>query len=242
MNSSSFITSRRRNSDLVARTQASIITDALRQDIIAGVFPPDSKLKLRELSERYAVGTIPLREALSRLAMSGFVDVEDQRGFRVAGISEAELSDITNVRQRLEADALRDSIKHGDVNWETELMSANHRLSRIPMLLKEPVEILNPEWEKAHCALHDALLAGSTSNWLQKLSALLREQTSRYRQLSLRAEKSNFRDVTKEHQQIVDAALKRDAEKACLLLHDHFATTTRLALDNAKLYNHNVID
>ncbi|MFH1989950.1 MAG: GntR family transcriptional regulator [Pseudomonadota bacterium] len=222
--------SRRRNSDLAVRTQASILTDSVRQDIIAGVFPPDSKLKLRELSERYGVGVIPLREALSRLAMSGFVDAEDQRGFRVAGVSEAELLDITQVRQRLEADALRDAIEHGDINWETELMSASHRLSRIPMMLTDPEVVLNPEWERAHDAFHAALLSGSTSNWQLKLAALLREQTARYRQLSLRAEKSYVRDVTQEHLRIVDAALARDADKACELLKEHFATTTRLAL------------
>lgn len=226
--------SRRRNGDLAVRTQASILTDAIRRDIIAGVFPPDSKLILRELSERYEVGVIPLREALSRLAMSGFVDAEDQRGFRVAGVSEAELLDITRVRQSLEADALRDAILHGDINWETELMSASHRLSRIPMMLTTPEVALNPEWEKAHDAFHAALLSGSTSNWLIKLSGLLREQTARYRQLSLRAEKSNARDVTQEHLRIVEAALDRDADKACELLKDHFAMTTRLALGKSK--------
>lgn len=227
-------TRRRSGADATVRTQASILTDTVRQDIIAGVFPPDSKLKLRELSERYGVGVIPLREALSRLAMSGFVEAEDQRGFRVAGVSEAELRDITRVRQSLESDALRDAIAHGDINWETELMSASHRLSRIPMRLTEPEEMMNPEWERAHDAFHAALLSGARSSWLLKLSALLREQTARYRQLSLRAEKSHMRDVGKEHQEIVDAALARDADKACALLAEHFELTTRLALGSSR--------
>jgi len=208
----------------------------VRRDIISGVFEPGTKLVLRELSERYGVGVIPLREALSRLAMSGFVDAEDQRGFRVAGVSPAELTDLTNIRKQLEADALRDSIEHGDINWETDLMTASHRLSRIPMRLEGSEESLNPAWEEAHDAFHETLLSGAESLWLRRLCGLLREQTARYRQLSVRAEKSAVRDVREEHQKIVDAALNRDAATACGLLVKHFEKTTELALAKSRVF------
>src|SRR5437868_3130590 len=76
------------------RTLASILTESIRSDIITGALQPGLRLKLRELAERYQAGVNPLREALSRLALSGFVEAEDQRGFRVTGMSEAELRDL----------------------------------------------------------------------------------------------------------------------------------------------------
>ena len=50
------------------RTQASLLTDTVLDDIIAGRLLPGAKLKLKELAERYDTGVNPLREALSRPA------------------------------------------------------------------------------------------------------------------------------------------------------------------------------
>ncbi|SMF49183.1 FCD domain-containing protein [Pseudogulbenkiania subflava] len=219
----------RSHEEAQTKTLASILTESIRQDIIAGVFLPQSKLKVRELSERYGAGAIPLREALSRLVMSGFVEAEDQKGFRVAGISEAELLDITRIRQWIESEALRDSILHGDLDWESNLLSASHRLSHLALRNPENGEI-NPQWDHAHDALHSALISACTSPWLIKLSGLLREQTGRYRHISIQAESAKARDLQTEHKEIVNAALERDADRACALLAEHFALTSQLVL------------
>lgn len=212
-----------------SKTQASMLTDSIRQDIIAGVFQPRSKLKMRELTERYGVGVIPLREALSRLTMSGFVTVEDQKGFRVASVSETELLDITQVRQKIETDALRNSIEHGNLEWESSLLSAAHRLNNLALRTPES-EGVNPQWDLAHDAFHSALLGACSSPWLIKLSEMLREQTGRYRHLSVKAESAANRDLAGEHQAIAKAVLDRDADTACRLLAEHFALTTKLVL------------
>src|SRR5690606_39943953 len=93
-----------------ARTTASSLQLAIRQDLINGVFPAGTKLRIRELAERYDVGTIPLREALSRLCNTGFIDAIDQQGFRVSGVSDEGLHDITQTRQKLESLARREGL------------------------------------------------------------------------------------------------------------------------------------
>ncbi|NMG49847.1 FCD domain-containing protein [Azoarcus communis] len=221
------------NGSTGVRTQASVLTDVVRQDIIVGTLVPGSKLKLRELSERYKVGTIPLREALSRLAMSGFVEAEDQRGFRVARTSPEELLDIAWVRQRIESDALRDAIEYGDLNWESGVLAAFHRLSRIPIEVPGGSCGLNPEWEHAHEVFHLAMLSGCRSKWLLRLASTLREQSARYRYLAALSSESSERNVHQEHEAITTAVLARDADRACELLSVHLATTARQALAHA---------
>ena len=211
------------------RTQASIVTDWIRSDIIAGVFPPGSKLLLRALSERYGVGTIPLREALSRLAMAGFVSVVDQRGFRVAQASKDELFDIMRVMSIIEAEALEDSIAHGDLAWEGKIVSAFHQLNRLPMLNEKMPGTMNPKWEVAHDAFHTALLSACTSPWLLRLAATLRGHSARYRFLSVNAMEMGARDINAEHTAILDATLKRDVRAATNALVEHLITTARLA-------------
>lgn len=217
--------------DLGGRTWASILEQTVREDIISGKLPAGSKLRLKELAERYQAGVIPLREALSRLCTTGFVLAIDQKGFRVADLSPEELLDITRVRQQIETSALRDAIETGDIAWEGEVVAAHFRLTRIPMVLRGRDGALNPEWEEAHAAFHGVLIAGCKSPWMRRFSTVLRDQTARYRFLSLSVPKAErSRDVAAEHEAIVNAIVERNANKACRLLSDHFQATTNLVL------------
>ena len=182
------------------------------------------------MATRYDAGVIPLREALSRLAMTGFVNVEDQRGFSVTGVSARALRDITETRQRVETDALRNAIANGGIDWESQVVSCFHRMSKLPMLKADGSGDVNPAWEEEHDLFHATLLSGCTSSWLLRFCHILRDQYSRYRLLSVRQEGELQRDILAEHKAILDATLARDADQACALLSQHFEETMRLVL------------
>ncbi|QBR01649.1 GntR family transcriptional regulator [Paraburkholderia pallida] len=215
-----------------SRTMASVLADAILQDIVTGALPPGSKLKIRELADRYQAGVIPLREAVSRLAMSGFVEAEDQRGFRVTQVSREDLEDVTSVRQCIESEALRDAIESGNLEWEGAVLSAFHQVNSLPTVIGDPPR-MNPAWERAHDHFHTTLLAGCRSKWLKHFAATLRTQTARYRHMSLRSVHAVERNVAKEHEDIVKAVLARDPDLACQLLSQHFAVTTHLVLERS---------
>jgi DNA-binding GntR family transcriptional regulator len=150
--------------------------------------------------------------------------------------------DITSTRIFVEQEALRRSIALGDVAWESELIALHHRLARLRMLRNDE-EGLTPEWEKAHAQFHEALLAACDSKWLLSMASMLRDQTARYRHLSIRtpakgpdsgsAYPPQQRDVHAEHQMLLEAVLDRDAARAGALLADHFNTTTQLVMRTA---------
>ena len=102
----------------------------LRADILAGILPPATPLRLRMLADRYSIGATPLREALSRLAAQGVVVSEGQRGFSVPPVTRAHLIDITQSRQLVEPEALRLAMQHGDAAWEDEIVASFHLLKR----------------------------------------------------------------------------------------------------------------
>lgn len=214
-----------------SRTMASVLADTILRDIVSGALAPGSKLKIRELADRYQAGVIPLREAVSRLAMSGFVEAEDQRGFRVTPVSRADLEDITSVRQCIESEALRDAIESGNLEWEASVLAAFHLVNSLPTVIDEPPR-MNPDWERAHDHFHATLLAGCRSKWLRHFAATLRTQTARYRHQSLRSQHADARDVGREHEDIMKAVIARDADRACELLRAHFAATARLVLED----------
>lgn len=193
---------------------------------------------VKDLSERYDVSLIPMREALSRLSSSGFVEARDQQGFRVSDVSASDLADITRARILIESEALELSLRYGDVAWESQLVAAHHRLSRLPVLDSTTPGHLSAEWDEAHMAFHHALISACGSPVLLELASNLRQRSTRYRHVSVTADASaprapraaKARNVPAEHQALVDAALARDSGRAIGLLQSHFEQTVELAL------------
>ncbi len=191
-------------------------------------------MKIGELCQALSVSLSAVREALSRLTSEGLVVAEPQRGFRVAPISADELRDLTDVRAQIEGLCLERVIAVGDVAWESQLVAAFHRLSRTPEREPEDPQRMNEAWSAAHAAYHEALVGACDSPWLLRLRALLYAQSERYRRLSVPLAKI-ARDLNREHQEIMEATLARDAGRARALMTQHIELTTRTLLEQSWL-------
>lgn len=75
---------------------------ALRDAILAGELAAGAHLGEVELAERLGLSRTPVREALTRLAAEGLVDLHAHRGARVARFSVDDLDGIFDVRLALE--------------------------------------------------------------------------------------------------------------------------------------------
>ena len=204
--------------------------ETLRADLLACRIVPGSRLKMQELCTSLSVSLGAIREALSRLTSDGLVVAEPQRGFRAAPISLADLRDLTMVRIEVESLCLRRAIEVGTVEWEAGLVAAFHLLSRTPERAAADPMRSDDAWAAAHAAFHAALVEGGDSPWLLRLHGQLYAQSERYRRLSIPLDNGG-RDVGMEHRAILDAVLKRDAEKAVELLTSHLNATTEILLE-----------
>src|SRR5436309_7305805 len=101
----------------------------IRTDIVFGRLRPGQKLRLEGLKEDYGVSVSTLREILNRLAAEGFVLAEGQRGFEVAPVSIQNLRELAQLRILLEHHAMTESFRSGDMAWESQLVSAHHKLA-----------------------------------------------------------------------------------------------------------------
>ncbi len=213
------------NGDATARPQTltSALVDRLRFDIIEGGLTPGQRLKLNDLGQRYDVGVVALREALSRLASKGLVVVTDQKGFSVLGVSREDFLDLIETRVSIDSLALRASIAKGGVDWEAGIQAARHSLSRAGRGHE-----LEERWENAHLGFHEALVAAAGSRRLLDIRRALADQTARYRRLSLAV--PGPRDIQGEHEAIADAALARDADRACELLSSHLRLPAQILI------------
>lgn len=193
----------------------------IRSDIVTCELMPNQRLTLETLRERYGAGFSPIREALMQLSAEGLVQLEQNKGFRVASVSRESLHDLMQARIEIESIALRWSIENGDVAWEADLLAAFHRLSRNSKLRQSR---LSSEWSKEHRSFHHALVAACNSPTMLAIRENLFQKAERYVALSI-VSKAPLRNDVAEHEQIMQAALARNVSRALNANREHIRRT-----------------
>lgn len=213
-------------------TTATVVYNAIKNDIVQGVLAPGHRLLIDQISERYSTGTNPVREALNRLSAERLVDRVDQRGFSVPPISVEDFRDIVKTRCWVEGKALEESILNRTEAWEDAIILATHKLRQTPIHFfdgsdpgQSPPD--NSLWEERHRIYHRALIANCGSRHLLHFADDLMLLAERYRYISMANSYPRRRSMD-EHQAIADAALSGDAEKAVELLHSQYILTLKV--------------
>ncbi len=104
----------------------------------------------RWLRNHYGVGATPIREALSLLTADGLVERLEQRGFRVAEMSDAEFDELLALRCWVEERAVCQAMQKGGKEWEEGIVVARFHLSRTPRIPPDVNSAANIEYERCH--------------------------------------------------------------------------------------------
>lgn len=214
---------------MAAGSRTAEVYEALKDELLNGVdaaggkWTPGGKIAIDQLAERFRVSLGVVREALARLTSDRLVTAAPQRGFAVAPLSRADLIDLNAVRIEIETRCLRRSIQCGSLEWEGRLLDAWHQLSRTQRGAGDESGV-NPDWTRLHGGFHDGLIAACDSPWWLRLRDELHLQVERYRRMA-RPQAPGARKFDDEHFALLDAALKRDADRACTLLAGHLQRT-----------------
>lgn len=202
---------------------------ALKSDIVACRLMPNERLRFEALRERYGAAFTSLREALSRLISEGLVVLEPHRGARVADMKDEDFRDLLHVRRLIEAETVRNSIAHGDEQWEAGLVAAFHVYERA---LSAPRKrgAASADRVERHNLFHDALMAGCRSERLLLLRKMLYAQAERYLMLSFQSPSPPPDAVLTEHERIMRAALDRKPDLAAALIQEHLEGAARRVL------------
>lgn len=210
-------------------TLASALAAKLRSAITRGEIAPGTKLHLEDLRASFDVSLSPLREALARLSAEGFVVTEDQRGYRVAPVSAANALEVIRLRCEMESFALRESIQHGTIEWEGQVVAALYRLNKFKPTAPKHRDTEN--WENEHRIFHATLIGACKMPLLLHFCATLHDLGDRYRRLFLETHAVD-RSVADEHERIAEAAIARDADLACRLMKQHIERTGKGVLES----------
>jgi DNA-binding GntR family transcriptional regulator len=204
--------------------------EKLRADLLSGQFSAGEQLRTKPLCLRYEVSLSVVREALCRLAEQGLVQANRNRGFSVPRLELEEFEDLTLARVTVEPICLRQSIVHGDSDWEAACIVAFHRVRRNPPSIDKDLASTAASLN-ANAVFHATLCSGCRSTRLLAIRNSLSDAAIPYRVWSVAA-MSAARDTEAEHEALLNAALERDVDLACSIAVDHINVTAQ-ALINA---------
>jgi len=196
----------------------------LRTAILAFEYEPGTRLKEKELCDRYGVSRTVVREALRHLEAEGIVELQANRGPVVAILTREDAVGLFEVRARLE-------------EWAAELFavrassSERERLQVSVDRLAREFETGGLEhWLSAKDEFYDALFAGTHNHIIPEIVQKVHARVQMFRSLSLQAQ-GRRPETLAEIRLAAEAAVAGDAASAGKAMRVHVERAAVVALE-----------
>ena len=187
---------------------------ALKTEIIKGSLKPGTKLSEGKIAEQMGVSRTPVREALKELAAEGFVKMNPNQAVAVSNASVKDVQEVLQIRGVLEGLAARLATK--TIN-EEEIKELEKYQKRMEQYTNKDDVLAFSEMD---AEFHELILNICGNNRLIQIRKNLSDQAHRYRIRSLSVP-GRLKYSLKEHQEIVEALKRKNAEQADRLSQKH---------------------
>jgi DNA-binding GntR family transcriptional regulator len=193
---------------------ADTVYEALRRAIVEREFDPGEPLTEQDLSKRFGTSRTPVREALAKLERDRLVRVVPKKGAFVRTISHDEIRELYQVREALEALAVRLAASRLD---REELAGFETRFRELkamgPKAAYTEVRALGEEF-------HSHLIKHAGNAKLTEVLEHIREQIRAVWTMSILAPR-RVQGLVREHLAIIDALKRGDGRRAERLMVEH---------------------
>ena len=186
----------------------------LEQAIINGEYTEGDTLNELRLSQELGVSRTPIREALMQLSLEGLVEITQNKGAVVVGISPQDIEDIYAIRMHLEG-------------FAAELAAANMTDDQVTELgrIVDLQEFYGTKGDtdnirKLDADFHNAIYNATGNRSLCSILTSFHNQIQRGRAQSLSVSGRSDKSVS-EHHAIKDAIAARDSKLASRLMFEH---------------------
>jgi DNA-binding GntR family transcriptional regulator len=208
----------------VARTME--VYESIRDQIVSGKLRPNEPLIEDDLAVIFAVSRTPVRESFQRLSRDGLI-VPRKRGWQVREFTRAEVQENYEIRADLEGLSARLASVRGSPTHKAKIQSI-HR-DRLRLNTNSVAERVRTNRE-----LHDAIAAAAQNT---RLASLIFSTGNFYfnQRTASQTSTESFERAQVEHEEIVDAIIRGDGDRADAVMRSHIlrALTVWLATADA---------
>ena len=207
-----------------------LLSEELKEAIVAGKFPPGERLDEAKLAASLKVGPVALREALRALEDQGYITFRPDNQVVVSKPTREEIEDYYTISGVLEGLAARLAVERARPE-EVEYLRDLHKS------LKEACQKRDlARYFDANNRFHRSIAEIARNERLFRLVDQMRQDIQKTRILALRLP-DRLDYSMREHDQILDAFLKKNAELAESTMVRHLKNqmqTLQRALDSTK--------
>ncbi|RJS47491.1 GntR family transcriptional regulator [Nocardioides cavernaquae] len=191
------------------------VLDDLRRAILSGQEPPGTLIPIDAVAEFFGVSHIPVREALKMLTSEGLVEHVPHIGYSVAKLTFAEFRELYEVREALEAAALRAAVLNASTE-DDDVVRASHAALTVAAATKDA-----SAYHEESRRFHMALIAPAGMQRLAHMYEAAWNMTEAVRPMARVAEDDRLM-LCSEHDHLLDAFLARDGDRLAAESAQHF--------------------
>lgn len=206
------------------RPLGEIVYEALRDAIFNQGMKPGERLMETELAEEMGVSRTPVREAIRKLELEGYVVMIPRKGAYVAGLSIKDINEVFEIRGALEALAAGLAAQRA-TQEEIEEMQRNVFMETTQWETSDLIRTIELDTK-----FHDLIYTSSRNGRLQSMIKELREQVQRFRTTTL-AVPGRMKFALDEHKRIVEAIAERDVAAAQKAAYNHIDSAENALLE-----------
>jgi DNA-binding GntR family transcriptional regulator len=196
------------------------VYEHLHEEIRQQRLPPGTELREAALAKELGVSRGPIREAVTRLAAEGLVTVRPRHGAVVRELTAEEMIDAYQVREILEATAMRLAVPRLSEKDFAQLEG----LTDLMTLLAEQGDIA--KFFEANVAFHELICQLSGNKKLMQVHHTLMVEIAVFQDRTLSLRGGNPTRSVTEHRNILRAAREGDIELAANLAAAHIRVPT----------------
>lgn len=210
-----------------------VVCESLREAIRNGVLKPGERIMEIQLAEELGVSRTPVREAIRKLELEGYVVMMPRRGTYVANMSIRDINEIFEIRTALE------SLSNGLAAEHITDEELEH-LQRLLVIIGGYIKDGNIEKiVETDIEFHDLMYHAARNQRLVGIISNLRDQLTRFRTLSM-SYPGRLEATLDEHKAIVEAIANGDRKAASKAAEQHMENSEKTllkAMDEMKKNN-----
>ena len=191
----------------------------LKERLVNCIYPPGTLLNEAQLAADLGASRTPVREAISRLEMEGFVKIMPKKGIYVTDISLNDVLQIFQTRIEIEPIAVRLAAPH---------LPREELLAFCGKFKGEAPDIQNGF--RLDTAMHLFIIEHCGKRYIIDMMHRIFDENTRVI-ISSKQNQVQIHDARLEHLDILNSLLDKDTERAIALMQSHIENCRKAALD-----------